>query len=82
MDILYALVTIHLKLQKKISKEYQTMLIIERGIEKANDDKNKDLKKMLKEKGRQYTLTMCANRKFNMTNKQLEYAMSYCKEVK
>lgn len=44
--------------------------------------KNKDLKKMLKEKGRQYTLTMYANRKFNMTNKQLEYAMSYCKEVK
>lgn len=39
MDILYALITIHLKLQNKISKEYQTMLTIERGIEKENDDK-------------------------------------------
>ena len=38
--------------------------------------KNKDLKKMLKEKGRQYTLTMYANRKFDMTSKQLNYILS------
>ena len=39
--------------------------------------KNKDLKRMLKEKGRQYTLTMYANRFFDMTKKQLEYVLNY-----
>ena len=39
--------------------------------------KNKELKKMLKEKGRQYTLTMYINRFFHMTNRQLDYVMNY-----
>lgn len=39
--------------------------------------KNKDLKKMLKENGRQYTLTMYVNRFFHMTNKQLDYVLNY-----
>ena len=39
--------------------------------------KNKDLKKMLKENGRQYTLTMYANRFFHMTGKQLDYVLNY-----
>ena len=39
--------------------------------------KNKDLKKLLKEKGRQYTLTMYINRYFHMTNRQLDYVLSY-----
>lgn len=39
--------------------------------------KNKDLKKMLKEHGRQYTLTMYANRFFHMTQKQLEKVLKY-----
>lgn len=43
--------------------------------------KNKELNKMLKEHGRQYTLTMYCNRYFHMTKKQLEYVMNY-KEVK
>lgn len=38
--------------------------------------KNKDLKKMLKEKGKKYILTMYANRKFDMTSKQLNYILS------
>ena len=38
---------------------------------------NKELKKMLKEQGKQYTLTMYINRFFNLTGKQLEYAMKY-----
>lgn len=37
--------------------------------------KNKELKKMIKEKGRQYTLTMYANRFFHMTNRQLDYVL-------
>lgn len=39
--------------------------------------KNKDLKKMLKEKGRQYTLTMYINRFIHMTGRQLDYVLSY-----
>lgn len=39
--------------------------------------KNKELKKMLKEHGRQYTLTMYVNRYFHMTKKQLDYVMNY-----
>lgn len=39
--------------------------------------KNKELEKMLKEKGRRYTLTMYINRFFNMTNKQLDYVLNY-----
>ena len=39
--------------------------------------KNKELRKMLKEYGREYTLTMYVNRFFHMTNKQLEYVLKY-----
>lgn len=39
--------------------------------------KNKDLEKMLRERGRKYTLTMYINRFFDMTNKQLEYVMAW-----
>ena len=39
--------------------------------------KNKELKQMLKENGRQYTLTMYVNRFFDMTKKQLEYVLNY-----
>lgn len=39
--------------------------------------KNKELKKMIKEHGRQYTLTMYINRFFHMTQKQLEYVLNY-----
>lgn len=39
--------------------------------------KNKELKKMLREHGRHYTLIMYVNRFFNMTSKQLEYVMNY-----
>ena len=39
--------------------------------------KNKELNKMLKKKGRQYTLTMYINRYFDMTNKQLDYVMNW-----
>lgn len=38
---------------------------------------NKDLKKMLKEYGRQYTITMYINQFIHMTNKQLEYVLKY-----
>ncbi|MBR5227535.1 MAG: hypothetical protein IKV94_02750 [Clostridia bacterium] len=38
---------------------------------------NKQLKKMLKEKGRQYVLTMYINKKFDMTQKQLNYVLEY-----
>ena len=38
---------------------------------------NKELKKMLKEQGRKYTLTMYVNRFFHLTGRQLEYAMNY-----
>ena len=41
--------------------------------------KNKELKKMLKEKGRKYTITMYINRFFHMTNKQLDYVLNYKK---
>lgn len=41
--------------------------------------KNKELKKMLREKGRQYTILMYINRRFHMTNKQLDYVLSYKK---
>lgn len=37
--------------------------------------KNKELKKMIKEHGCQYTLTMYVNRFFHMTNKQLDYVL-------
>lgn len=43
--------------------------------------KNKELKKMLKDHGRKYTLTMYVNRYFNMTQKQLNYVLNH-KEVK
>ena len=39
--------------------------------------KNKDLRKMLREYGRHYTLTMYINHFFNMTRKQLEYVLNY-----
>lgn len=39
--------------------------------------KNKDLKKMLKDYGKQYTLTMYVNRFFDMTKRQLDYAIKY-----
>lgn len=39
--------------------------------------KNKELKKMLRENGRKYTLTMYVNRFFHMTKKQLEYVLNY-----
>lgn len=39
--------------------------------------KNKELKKMLKENGRQYTLTMYINRYFHMTKRQLDYVLGY-----
>lgn len=39
--------------------------------------KNKDLEKMLKEKGRRYTLTMYINRFFDMTGKQLDYVLNW-----
>lgn len=39
--------------------------------------KNKELNKMLKEHGRQYTLTMYVNRYFHMTKKQLDRVMNY-----
>lgn len=39
--------------------------------------KNKELKKMLRENGRKYTLTMYVNRFFHMTQKQLEYVLNY-----
>ena len=39
--------------------------------------KNSDLKKMLREYGRHYTLTMYVNRFFHMTQKQLAYVLKY-----
>lgn len=39
--------------------------------------KNKELNKMLKKEGRQYTLTMYINRRFDMTSKQLDYVMNW-----
>ena len=39
--------------------------------------KNKELNKMLKKNGRQHTLTMYINRRFDMTNKQLDYVMNW-----
>ena len=44
--------------------------------------KNKELEKMLKEKGRRYTLTMYVNRFFHMTNKQLDYVLNWKEEEK
>lgn len=41
--------------------------------------KNQELKKMIKENGSQYALTMYVNRFFDMTNKQLDYVLK-CKE--
>ena len=38
---------------------------------------NKELRKILKEHGRDYTITMYINRFFHMTNKQLEYVLKY-----
>lgn len=42
--------------------------------------KNKELEKMLKEKGRKYTLTMYINRFFHMTNRQLDYVLNWKEE--
>ena len=39
--------------------------------------KNRRLKKMLKEKGRMWTITMYINRYFQMTDKQLDYVLNY-----
>lgn len=39
--------------------------------------KNTVLRKMLKEHGKNYTLTMYINRFFNMTSKQLDYVLNY-----
>lgn len=39
--------------------------------------KNKDLEQMLKEKGRDYTLLMYANRYIHMSKKQFEYVLNY-----
>lgn len=39
--------------------------------------KNSELKRLLKEKGRHYTLTMYINRIFHMTNRQLDYVLRY-----
>ena len=39
--------------------------------------KNKELKRLLKERGRQYTITMYINRYFHMTQKQLDYVLNY-----
>lgn len=39
--------------------------------------KNKELNKMLKEYGSQYTLTMYVNRFFHMTQRQLDYVLAY-----
>lgn len=44
--------------------------------------KNKELEKMLKEKGRRYTLTMYVNRFFHMTQKQLEHTLNWKEEKK
>ena len=44
--------------------------------------KNKELEKMLKEKGRRYTLTMYVNRFFHMTQKQLDYVLAWKEEEK
>lgn len=44
--------------------------------------KNKELEKMLKEKGRRYTLTMYINRFFHMTQKQLDYVLTWKEEEK
>ena len=41
--------------------------------------KNTKLKKMLRENGKEYTLTMYVNRFFHMTKKQLDYALNYKK---
>ena len=44
--------------------------------------KNKELEKMLKEKGRRYTLTMYVNRFFHITNKQLDYVLNWKEDKK
>lgn len=44
--------------------------------------KNKELEKMLKEKGRRYTLTMYVNRFFHMTQKQLDYVLNWKEDKK
>ena len=52
-------------------------------IQKGNDFntkgiiRNEELDKMLEEEGKRYVLTMYANRKFNMTSKQLDYVLEY-----
>ena len=39
--------------------------------------KNKDLEKIVKEKGRRYVLTLYINERLNMTKKQLDYVLNY-----
>lgn len=39
--------------------------------------KNTELKKMLKEKGKQYVIIMWCNWKIDLTKKQLEYVRGY-----
>ena len=43
---------------------------------------NKELKKMLKEKGREYILLMYVNRYIHMTERQLDYVLNYEKKKK
>jgi len=42
--------------------------------------KTKELRKMLKEYGRQYTIMMYINRFIHLTDKQLDYVMRYKNE--
>lgn len=44
--------------------------------------KNSVLKKMLKQEGRKYVLTMYCNRFFDMTDKQLDYVLNWKDEKK
>ena len=44
--------------------------------------KNSVLKKMLKQEGKKYVLTMYCNRFFDMTDKQLDYVLSWKVEEK
>ena len=44
--------------------------------------KTEELKKALKEKGKQYVLTMYINHIYQMTSKQLKYVMVYDRKKK
>lgn len=49
----------------------------EKTLKRVSLIKNVDLDKMLKEHGKHYTFTMYVNGFFNMTQKQIDYAMNY-----